>query len=258
MISVGSCLRRHPLAMQAFFKRSLVVTWAYPLDILRPLLPPGLVLHGLDGYGFLATAVVTARALRPVGLPKWAGVDVVLTGYRVFARMPRANGKDLIGLRILRSDVSNPLVGRIGNRLTHYGFRPADAEVQDDGQTLKIAVRTADGAADFAASAHLAEEASLPAGSPFPKLSVARRFAGPLPNTFDYEQETHSIIVIEGVRSRWEPKQIRVEVERCGFLDDPRFQGVKPIMAGAFVVSGVPYRWRRGVRIPLADVAGVA
>jgi hypothetical protein len=255
MISLADRLRRHPFAMQAYFKRSLVVTWAYPQDILRPLLPPGLVLHGLDGYGFLATAVVTARALRPVGLPEWAGVDVTLTGYRVFARMPRANGKDLIGLKILRSDVSHPLVARIGNRLTHYGFRPARADIRDDGATLKIAVNTADGAADFIVTAHLGEEASLPTGSPFPKLTVARRFAGPLPNTFDYEPDTRSIIVIEGARSHWEPMQIRVEVERCGFLDDPRFQGVKPIMAGAFVVSGVPYRWRRGVRIPLAGTA---
>ena len=41
--------------------------------------------------------------------------------------------------------------------------------------------------------------------SPFANLEDARRFAGPLPYTFDYEPETNSIVMIKATRTRWEP-----------------------------------------------------
>ena len=58
--------------------------------------------------------------------------------------------------------------------------------------------------------------APLPEGSPFPDLKEARKFAGPLPFTFDYEEETHSIVRIQGVRQRWNPEPVAVEVDASG------------------------------------------
>ncbi len=242
--------------MQAHFVRSLVVTWAYPAAVLRPFLPPGLRLHGYGDVGFLAVAVVSARGLRPVGWPAWMGFDVMMTGYRIFTRFARAGAGDLIGLRSVRSDMSSRLVARVGNGLTHYGFRPARAEVREeaggDGTRLHVAVASGDGAADYRVTAEIgAEPAPLPAGSPFPSLAVARRFAGPLPNTFDYEAATDAMIVVEGVRQEWKPHPVRVAVGECGFLRHPWLTAHRPVLANAFLVSDVPYRWRAGVRYPL-------
>lgn len=242
-------LRRHPVAMQAWFERSLVVTWAYPAEVLAPLLPRGLHVHGFGPWAFLACAVVRARRMRPAGLPPWLGLDVTLTGYRVFARCRAAGAaRDMVGLRILRSDCDQPLIGRVGNLLTHYGFRPARATLRDDGRSLGVEVRTPDGHGDLDLVADLAgAPAPLPEASPFPRMSIARRFAGPLPFTFDEDAGSGGIVVIEGERSRWEPVPLHVDVRRCAFLDDPRLRGARPVLANAFLVSAVPYRWKRGV-----------
>jgi len=76
-------------------------------------------------------------------------------------------------------------------------------------------------------------------------------FAGPLPFTFDYEAETHSIVVIEGQREQWDPQPVSVEVRRNTFLERPPFGAHPRLLANAFHVHDVPYRWRPGVLEPL-------
>jgi len=39
---MGARLRRHPIAVKARFHDCLTLTYAFPQDVLRPLLPPGL------------------------------------------------------------------------------------------------------------------------------------------------------------------------------------------------------------------------
>jgi hypothetical protein len=113
---------------------------------------------------------------------------------------------------------------------------------------LRVTVSTPGRVADLDVVAELSSRpAPLPAGTPFPGIDVARRFAGPLPYTFDYEPETHSIVMIRATRSHWEPQPISVDVRRATFLDHPPFTEARPILANAFHVENVPYRWERGV-----------
>jgi hypothetical protein len=51
----------------------LVLTYAFPSGVLRPLLPPGLVLDTYGEYGFLAIAMVQTERLRPSFLPAAVG-----------------------------------------------------------------------------------------------------------------------------------------------------------------------------------------
>lgn len=66
-------LKRHPFSVSAFFRQSLVLTYAFPSDILQPLLPPGLALDTYGEYGFLAIALVQTERLRPSFLPAALG-----------------------------------------------------------------------------------------------------------------------------------------------------------------------------------------
>ena len=95
--------------------------------------------------------------------------------------------------------------------------------------------------------------AALPAGSPFRSVRDARRFAGPLPFTFDYEPETHAIIAINALRTNWQPAPVAVDVRRVSFFDQAVFEGCTPVLAAAFHVKDVDYRWARGVRHALPD-----
>jgi hypothetical protein len=242
-------LQRHPFPVRAWFRRSLVLTYAFPEGLLRPLLPPGLELDTFNGLGFVAIALVQTEKLRPDFLPHWLGQNFFLAGYRIFARYKTAEQRTLRGLRILRSDTDRLLMVLAGNCLTHYQYRLARVKWRETPQQLEIKVSTPHAEADLEITAFITDSpAPLPIGSPFPDQRKARLFAGPLPFTFDYERETHSIILIEGERDEWSPKPIQVDVRKVTFFDQMHFRGTKPILANAFLVSQIPYRWKRGVR----------
>ncbi len=241
-------LRRHPIPIRAFFDYSLVLTYAFPENILKPLLPPGLTLDTYKGLGFVAIASVQTRGLRPVGFPAFLGRDFFLSGYRIFARYRRASGQELRGLRILRSDTDSRLMTWAGNALTHYNYRHCRVISSAQANRFSLVISTPDGEADISLTADFARSPTTPPdGSPFPDWTTARRFAGPLPFTFDYEAATHSLVIIEGVRQNWTPIPVAVDMERVTFFERPPFSVVRPILANAFVVQRIPYQWRRGV-----------
>lgn len=240
-------LRRHPFPVEARFDVSLVLTYALPPEHLTPLLPPGLELDTFGDLGFLAVALVQTRSLRPAGFPAFLGQDFFLSGYRIFTRYRNLQGRRLRGLRILRSDADRRLMVWLGNLLTHYGYHLVDVDLERDGPRMEIRVDSRDGETDLHVVAHL-DRAELPPGSPFGDFRTALPYAGPLPFTFSYEPETHSMMVVQGVREHWEARPVAVEVKHCAFLE--RFGGAARL-ANVFVVEDVDYAWKRGVREPL-------
>jgi len=242
-------LKRHPFPVVAHFEHCLVLAYMLPRETLTPLLPPGLELDTFEEFGFVAIAMVQTKRLRPAFLPDAFGQDFFLTGYRIFARYTTPEGRSLRGLRILRSDTDKSLMAFSGNLLTHYNYRRAKVTLNVSPERIEVQIRTPHQEADLHVLADLTSmPAPLPAGSPFHDLKEARRYAGPLPYTFDYERETNSIIRIQGIRHDWLPVPVRVDVREVTFFDDARFRGVKPILANAFYVKNIPYRWERGVR----------
>jgi hypothetical protein len=247
MTTLATRLRRHPIAIDAHLRDCLTLTYAAAPDVLRPLLPPGLELDTFGGFGFVAIALVQTEALRPAGLPRAMGQDFLLAGYRVFTRF-----RNMRGLRILRSDTNRARMVIGGNLLTHYNYHRCDARLDVSGGCVHIAIQTPDGVGDLDLTADVTRRV-LPEGSPFESVREARRFAGPLPYTFDYEPETHAIIAINAVRTNWRPAPVAVDVRRVAFFDQPVFAGCRPVLAAAFHVGQVEYRWERGVRYALPE-----
>lgn len=56
--------------------------------------------------------------------------------------------------------------------------------------------------------------------------------------------------MIRGRRSRWQPRQVAVEVRTCGFLERAPFDA-GPRLASAFHIADLDYGWDRGVRVPI-------
>ena len=241
-------LKRHPFPVVAHFRQSLVLTYALPRDALTPLLSPGLRLDTFGDFGFVAIAMVQTEGLRPTFLPKVFGQDFFLSGYRIFTRFQTGNSRTLRGLKILRSDTDRRRMVWSGNALTHYHYRFAKVDVARYDHHLEIAITTPRRQADLHVIADLSERAAqLPDGSPFNDWHQARLFAGPLPFTFDFEESTNSIVLIEGVREHWHPRPVAVEVRKATFFDSPPFASTGPILASAFFIEDIPYRWKRGV-----------
>ncbi|MCA2972444.1 MAG: DUF2071 domain-containing protein [Acidobacteriaceae bacterium] len=233
-------LQRHPFAVRATFRHSLVLTYALPSSRLAPLLPPGLRLDLWNGWAFLAIALVDTAALRPAFLPALCGANFFLAGYRIFVR----HGQSLRGLRVLRSYANRRFMVHAGNLLTRYNYHPCQSHLAASPSTLNVTF-TAPGA-DLAVTAHL-HRPDLPPSSPFPDLPTARRFAGPMPYTFDYEAQTHSLVQIRGVRTHWDLRPVAVDVHRAAFLAPyPEAR-----LANAFYVHDTAYRWEKGTVLPL-------
>ena len=242
-------LKRHPIPISAFFRHSLVLTYAFPPGILQPLVPKGLVLDLFGGQAFLAIALVQAECLRPSFLPAAMGRDFFFSGYRIFTRL--GNGaQSKRGLRILRTDTDHKWMVRAGNLMTRYNYHLCHANLEERDQEIHWTIRTRRSEADLEVVARLTDgSAPLPRSSPFATLAQARRFAGPLPYTFEYEESTGSIIGICAMRQNWEPQSVAVEVRRNAFLEQEPFCGASAGLANAFYVRAVPYRWHRGRRL---------
>ena len=63
--TVFATLRRHPIPIRAFFRYSLVLTYAFPKHILVPLLPAGLTVDSYEDTAFLAIALGRKRSVAP-------------------------------------------------------------------------------------------------------------------------------------------------------------------------------------------------
>ena len=248
-------LQRHALPVKAHFHASLVLAYAIPAQVLQPMLPPGLTLDTYGGCGFLAIALVETLHLRPAFLPAWLGTNFCLSGYRIFTRYRTSTGRTLRGLRILRSDTDRRSMQCLGNLLTHYHYERSQFRVRRSEQAYEVQVTTPDGRADLHVEADLSTPpAAPPAGSPFANFTEARKFAGPLPFTFDYETQTHSMIRVEGVRQHWNPRPVAVTVHQNSFLEQEPFRSAGAVLANAFYLEDVPYRWRPGVREPVSEL----
>lgn len=242
-------LKRHPFATKAHFDFSLVLTYALPQAVLTPLLTPEMTLDTYEDFGFVAIAMVQTKQLRPSFMPAFLGQDFFLTGYRIFTRYQNHAGRNLRGLKILRSDTNKTSMAMLGNLMTSYNYCRAIVQMTSLApEKFELQITTPQAEADLHVVADVSEAAAtLPASSPFPDLRAALRFAGPLPHTFSYERQTNSVIIIKGVRSEWHPRLATVEVKKETFFAHPIFRGVTPILASAFYVTDIPYLWERGV-----------
>jgi hypothetical protein len=235
-------LKNHPFSVESHFESSLVLTFSIPKEQLQDLIPECLQLDTFDNkWAFVAVAMVQTKDLRPKGFPKFMGNDFFLIGYRIFVRYTNKAGKKLRGLFIIKSETNKKKMEVMGNLFTHYNYTTTDIHqiVQTNTKELyslkskfKIKIDTKE------------ENPSLPDCTPFLNWKEARKFAGPLPFTFTYNEPTKEILIIEGVRSNWTPKPIKVLNYKFEFLESLKLNNT--LLANAFIIENIPYSWKKG------------
>ena len=237
-----SYLKNHPFAVEAFFESSLVFTFAVPKEELQNFIPECLELDTfVDKWAFVAAAMVQTKNLRPKGFPKFMGNDFFLIGYRVFVRYTNKAGKRLRGLYILKSETDKKKMEIMGNVFTHYNYTTTDIHQTENKSTTEIhSVQSK----FMVKLSKTDEEISLPEHSPFADWKEARRFAGPLPFTFTYNETTKEVLIIEGVRQNWIPKPVKVIDYHFDFLNTLQLKN--PILANTFIIKNIPYYWKKG------------
>lgn len=234
--------KSHPFAVEAFFEQSLVLTFAIPKEELQGMLPECLELDTFqDKWAFIAVAMVQTSGLRPKGFPKVMGNSFFLIGYRIFVKYHNLAGKRLRGLYIIKSETNKKKMELLGNIFTKYNYTTTDIAYQTEKELTEISSKKS----NFKVQVNLNnQDAGLPTHSPFSEWKEARRFAGPLPFTFTYDEMKKEVLIIEGVRSNWIPKPVEVIEYQFGFLEQLNLKDVR--LANAFVLNNIPYFWKKG------------
>ena len=237
-----SFLKNHPFPVEAFFESSVVITFAVPKEEIQHLVRECLQLDTFkDKWAFIAVAMVRTSGLRPKGFPKIFGNDFFLVGYRIFVQYTSNAGKRLRGLYILKSETDKKKMEFLGNIFTHYNYTTTDiiqtkskhtTEIKSIQSGFKIVIE------------NIQEEVDLPAHSPFTDWKEARRFAGPLPFTFTYDDITKKVLIIEGVRQNWIPEPIKLADYNFPFLNTLNLS--HSVLANAFIINNIPYYWKKG------------
>ena len=239
-------LRHHPFPVVAHFERAVAVSFAFPEATLRPMVPDGLAIDTYEGFGFLTVAMVWTKQLRPAGFPSFLGQDFFLAGYRVFTRLRDESGRNLRGLKIIRSETDKRRMAWAGNLVTDYKYRHVNLRLEKSGAETRVETSLANGTRTLAITFETPDDSvQLPEGSPFGDWHTARLFAGPMPFTFSPTDDGR-FVVIEGNRQNWTPRPVRVKNWSVSLFDEAPLKGTKPILANAFMVENVPYRWQSG------------
>lgn len=235
-------LRNHPFAVEAFFESSLILTFAVPKEQLQNLIPECLTLDTFnDKWAFIAIAMVQTKDLRPKGFPKFMGNDFFLIGYRVFVRYKNKAGKNLRGLYILKSETDKKKMELMGNIFTHYNYTTTDINQTENTNTTEISSLRS----KFKIVIDKKDtDIALPEHSPFTDWKEARRFAGPLPFTFTYNEDKKEVLVIEGVRENWTPTPVKIIDYDFAFLNLLKLENA--CLANAFIIKNIPYYWKKG------------
>jgi len=239
---MGPILKNHPFAVEAFFERSLVLTFAVPKEELQRFIPECLKLDTfIDRWAFIAVAMVQTKNLRPKGFPAILGNDFILIGYRIFVHYTSVSGKQLRGLLILKSETDKKFMEWLGNLFTRYSYTTTDiTQHQTDGV---LSISSNKSGIDLKVATNLGA-INLPSGSAFSTWKEARRFAGPLPFTFSYDTGTREVLIVEGVREHWQPSPVQVLSYEIGLLKTLGLKDCK--LASAFIVEQIPYHWKKG------------
>lgn len=245
MASFLKYLRRHPFAVDAYFDKVVAVSFAFPETVLRPLVPKELEIDTHLGFGFVTTAMVWTRKLRPAGFPTFLGQDFFLAGYRVFTCLRDDSGRRLRGLYIMRSETDKHRMARAGNLFTSYRYRQVNIKIVKSGAETRVETSFNDKPTLDITFESSSDTSTLPAGSPFGDWHTARQFAGPMPFTFSAEDDG-TFVVIEGSRQSWVPRPVTIKHWQVGLFNEPTFLSTKPILANAFSTQDVSYHWKKG------------
>ena len=235
-------LKNHPFPVEAYFENSTVLTFAVPKEDLLDFITDCLQLDTFNNeWGFIAIAMVQTKNLRPKGLPSFLGNDFYLIGYRIFFRYKNNDGKNIRGLYILKSETNKKKMEFFGNIFTHYSYSTTDITIEYQLKTRNI---KSDKSNFHVVINQENDSIPLPLNSPFSNWKEARRFAGPLPFTFTFNEDKKEVLIIEGVRQNWTPQPIEIKDYKFEFLNSLNFK--KVVLANVFEINNIPYFWKKG------------
>ena len=232
--------QKNPLTVIGKLDRCWLFTYRTPAELAHSQLPRPLEPVTHAGYAFWNIVVCHISAMRPKHFPAFIGIDYWHLAYRLYARVPLAQGRAIEGLYFLRSECDHRLMELSGNLLTDFRFHAAQLRIQQDQEALEIRLESPEAPAyarllPGAAPQHNPRSAfaSLDEGAAFLKYK-------PYGISVDKAGKVN-VVHITRDESAWRSRLVRVAAADWAFF---RGQDVKPEIC--YEVEPILYQWDRG------------
>lgn len=245
-----------PFRMRTVFQDCLLITYAVDSAALAALLPPTIHPFERDGEGFISIVIANMRGMRPAILPaEILGVHSYQIVYRVVVRLHDVTGNERTGVFFLRSDCNDPVLSRIGNRLTEFKFhffRTSAINLYRRKDDLLVSAETRDGAGDLVL--HLRDDGemeSLPPAEPFADVAEEKHLLVQLFNAFAHDEAQKVVHDMEIERSDWQCHRLTLLDGFSAFFEEAPFCHLTARPVSHLYIRECGYVWKPTVAIPL-------
>ncbi len=229
-------------AVRATIDRRILLNYRVDPDVLAAAVPPPfrpLVVHG---YGIAGVCMIRLRHVRPVGMPRWAGLTSENAAHRVAVEWDVDDGP-MTGVYIPRRDTSSRLTTMIGGRAFPGAHQLADFDVEEHDGRYRVALASRDGRLRIAVAAHTA--GSLMPGSVFGIVEGASRFFRGAPVGYSATSDDGRFDGVELHAEGWNFEPLHVDDVSSTFFDDiGRFPRGSATVDSAFLMRSLATTWQ--------------
>jgi hypothetical protein len=234
-------------------ERRVLVNYRVDPPVLQRLLPPPFRVECVAGHGIAGICLIRLAGERPPWSPRWLGLRSENAAHRIAVTWPGRDGPQR-GVYIVRRDTSSLVNHLAGGRVFPGRHHRASFAVDERGDTLAIAMRSADGSTHVAVRGTIAGQ--LPAGSVFADLAAASRFFEGGAMGCSSGRRAGSFDRLELRTLTWHLRALLVEHASSSWLGDPRlFPDGAVQFDSALCMHDVPHEWRAHGRLVAAPGA---
>lgn len=225
-------------SIEGIIRRRLLVNFRVDPAVLARELPTGMAPKLHDGHAVAGICLIRLETIRPEGLPLPCGLSSENAAHRIAVTAP--DGSDAVF--IPRRDSDSWLNQAAGGRLFPGRHHRARFEIEDDGNAVRLAMRSADGEVSLRVEGHQAS--ALPPDSIFASLDDASRFfeRGALGYSSTTKPGCYDGILLE--TKGWSVEPFAISNVASSYFDDTtRFPEGSVAFDHALVMRDLQHAW---------------
>jgi len=239
--------------VKGLIARRVLLNFRADPEIVQKLLPRPFVADTHQGFAIVGICLIRLEQLRPKGLPAQLGIASENMAHRVAVRYP-ASGAMKPGVFIWRRETDQKLVQKFGGRLFPGVHHPARFLVQDNGDEIKVDVKSCDGQSDVSFSA-----SSNPKWQPtsvFANLDEASEFFRQGDCGFSCKLNSEALEGMQLKTLQWSLTNLGVQLENSSFYFNPsRFPAGSVEFDCGLIMRRVPHEWHEIQEAPEMEPA---
>jgi uncharacterized protein DUF2071 len=235
--------------VRGVIRRRILVNYRVEPDVVKRLLPPGFEPKLVGGYAMAGICLIRLEGQRPSWFPRGVGMSSENVAHRI-AVVRRERGSERESVYIPRRDSASRLQHWLGGRAFPGELGSATFAVQDDGDSILVSMRAADGL-EVEFRGRIGD--LMHRGSVFASLEDASRFfrAGSL--GYSATRQNTRLDALHLDAADWKVSALDVELARSTFFEDrSRFPLGSVEFDSALIMRNIEHEWRRSepLRVP--------